>query len=391
MPHLAIGSSRAAIAAAAAVVIALSPAAPSGAAAQGSGLTGGEQVARAYDAIMDARLSELTSLLAATCPPAPAEVCQLLNLVSLWWQIQQDPLNRTRDAAFQRQADDAIERIEQWTVREPMRAEVWFYLGGAIGARAQWRVLRGQSLAAARDGKRIKSALERALMLDPALQDAYFGIGLYHYYADVAPAFAKMLRWLLLLPGGDRERGLQEMQRARGGGQLLRSEADYQLHQIFRWYEKQTPKALELLVALDERHPNNPHFAQQIAEIYDHTENHPASLRAWEGLLARARTRRVAYPELTSVRAELGVALELDHLGQPQAALPHLRALIELKPRAPVGAEALAQLQLGNVYDRLLRRDEAIAAYRAALAISPAGDPLKIESRARAGLRSPAR
>ena len=95
----------------------------------------------------------------------------------------------------------------------------------ARSARAQWRVLRGQSLAAARDGKRIKLALERSLMLDPALQDAYFGIGLYHYYADVAPAFAKMLRWLFLLPGGDRERGLQEMQRARTGGQLLRSDA----------------------------------------------------------------------------------------------------------------------------------------------------------------------
>ena len=68
-------------------------------------------------------------------------------------------------------------------------------------------MLRGEQLAAARDGKRIKDALERALALDPALQDAYFGIGLYHYYADVAPAAFKMLRWLLLLPGGDRARG----------------------------------------------------------------------------------------------------------------------------------------------------------------------------------------
>jgi tetratricopeptide (TPR) repeat protein len=391
LPDFGPGSSRAAIAAAAAVVIAISPAAPPDAAAQSSGLTGGEQVARTYDAILDARLSETTSLLAATCPPAPPEVCQLLTVVSLWWQMQQDPLNRTRDAAFERQADDAIERIEQWTMREPTRGEAWFYLGGAIGARAQWRVLRGQHLAAARDGKRIKSALERALMLDPALQDAYFGIGLYHYYADVAPAFAKMLRWLLLLPGGDRERGLEEMHRARSGGQLLRSEADYQLHQIYRWYEKQMPKALELLVALAERHPHNAHFSEQIAVIQDYTEDHAASLRSWERVLALARAGRVAYPEPTSARAELGVALELDHLGHPEAALPHLRALIEAQPRAPVGVEALAHLQLGNVYDRLRRRNEAIAAYRAALMLNPEGDPLKIESRARAALRTPAR
>ena len=34
---------------------------------------------------------------------------------------------------------------------------------------------------------------------------------------------------------------------------------------------------------------------------------------------------------------------------------------------------------------------QAIAAYRAALAANPAGDPLKIESQARAGLRGPLR
>ena len=32
--------------------------------------------------------------------------------------------------------------------------------------------------------------------LDPGLQDAYFGIGLYHYYADVAPTAALELNAL---------------------------------------------------------------------------------------------------------------------------------------------------------------------------------------------------
>ena len=40
-------------------------------------------------------------------------------------------------------------------------------------------MLRGEKLAAARDGKRIKEALEHATALEPDLEDAYFGIGLY--------------------------------------------------------------------------------------------------------------------------------------------------------------------------------------------------------------------
>ena len=113
---------------------------------------------------------------------------------------------------FEAQIDSAITTAEVWTTREPLRAEAWFYLGGAYGARSQWRVLRGSRLAAARDGKRIKDSLERALSLDPGMADAHFGIGLYRYYADVAPAAVKILQWLFLLPGGDRAGGLEQVQ-----------------------------------------------------------------------------------------------------------------------------------------------------------------------------------
>jgi tetratricopeptide (TPR) repeat protein len=370
-------------------VIALAPAALR---SQQSGLTGGVSLVRAYDAIFDARFEAVPTLLAATCPPAPLESCQLLEVVSLLWQIQLDPHNPSRDAAFTARADSVIAALDSWTKREPARAEAWFYLGGAYGARAQWRVLRNQTIAAAQDGKRIKQALERAIALDPALHDAYFGVGLYHYYADVAPAAAKMLRWLFLLPGGNRVEGMREMLRARSAGQLLRSEADYQLHLIFLWYEKQTPRALDLLRALRDRHPRNPHFPQLMAEIEDtYLKDHTASLRTWQALLEAARENRVEFSAMTEARARLGIALQWYRLGQPEAARPHLRAVIDARPAAPYGAVALAQLQLGYVLDRLGQREDALTAYRAALAANPAGDPLKIASPARSGLRTPAR
>ena len=141
-----------------------------------TGLTAAPQLSRVYDAIFDARFDAVPGLLAQTCPPAPHEACQLLETVSLWWEIQLDPEDRTRDALFQARADAAIAAAEAWTRREPQRAEAWFYLGGAFGARVQWRVLRGNQIGAARDGKRIKDALEQALELDHDMQDAYFGI-----------------------------------------------------------------------------------------------------------------------------------------------------------------------------------------------------------------------
>jgi hypothetical protein len=353
------------------------------------GLTAAPQLARAYSAIFDARFNEMSAILAETCGPAPREACLVLDAVALWWQIQLDPLNTARDAEFLMRVERAIAATEAWTAREPQRAEAWFYLGGSYGVRVQWRSLRRQLLSAARDGKRIKDAMERALALDPALQDAYFGVGLYHYYADVAPATAKILRFLLLLPGGDRRQGLEEMLRARSGGQFAESEADYQLLFVYLWYEKQTDRALELLAALHGRHPRNPHFLQLDAEIRDvYLHDAKASLQSWQRLLDAARNGRVAEPAMAEATSRLGIALQLDRLSEHEAALPHLRAVIAAKAAAPYGAVSRAHLQLGDALQHLGRIPDATTAYRAAIASLPAGDPSRIRARAEAGLRA---
>jgi len=377
---------------------------------QTTGLTAGPLLVRVYDAIFDARFDQVPALLTQTCGPlgadwsaiarsakaeaqsakaAPPEACQLLQVVSLWWQIQLDPKNRVHDDQFRSKSDAAIAAIEAWTEREPKRGEAWFYLGGAYGARAQWRVLREERLAAARDGKRIKNALEQALALDPSLNDAYFGIGLYHYYADVAPAAFRLLRWVLLLPGGDRLEGMREMLRARSEGQLLQSEADYQLHLIYLWYEKQPQRALQLLRGLRDRHPRNPLFVQLIAEIQDvYLHDLQASRHTWQALLESAQVRRVAQPAVTEATARIGLAGVLDRLSESDTAMQHLRAIIEMKPPGPYGVLARAQLTLGQVLDRLGRREDALRAYRAALDVVPPDDPDGIVRAARSGLRA---
>jgi len=337
------------------VVLALNASSSNLQAQSTSSLTGGPALQAAYDAIVDARFDEISDVLAQTCPPAPMETCRVLDAVSVWWQIQLDPLSVARDRLFQSKIETAIAATDAWTAREPTRAEAWFYAGGAYGARAQWRVLRGQRIGAARDGKRIKEVLERALTLDPRLQEAYFGIGLYHYYADVAPAAAKMLRWLLLLPGGDKKAGLQEMLRARSSGALLRDEADYQLQIVYLWYEKQPQRALDLLAGLRQRHPRNPLFPQLIAEVQDqYLHDLSASLETWRELLEAARARRVAAPTLAETRARLGAALQLDRLFETDVAIEHLRAVVVANPSEPYGAVAQAQLQLRQATARML-------------------------------------
>jgi hypothetical protein len=298
-------------------------------------LTEAPRLSAVYDTILSARFDEARQQLAAACPPAPVEACRALEAVAIWWEIQLDPNNRRLDARLQEATTAAVGASDQWTRRQPLRAEAWFYLAGARAPLVQWRVLRGQRLAAAREGKTIKDTLERALALDPNLQDAHFGIGLYRYYADVAPAALKALRWLLLLPGGDRALGLREMLQARDQGALLRREADYQLHWLYLWYEHDPATALSLLQRLDERYPSNPLFLQRIAEVQDeYFHDHESSIRSWQTLIARARTSKLTFPRLALAHFQLGS--EYTHINDRDRAIAELETSIALAPDADV-------------------------------------------------------
>jgi hypothetical protein len=350
---------------------------------RGTELKGVDGLVRVYDAILNARFDQVEAGLTRACAVAPREACDVLAATATWWRILLDPDSRALDEEFSAQAEEAIRSTEAWAAREPQNAEAHFYAGAAYAARVQWRVLRDEKLAAARDGKRIKQALERAIALDPNLDDAYFGIGLYQYYADVAPAAAKMLRFLLMLPGGNKTEGLARMKRARAQGTLLQGEADYQLQILYLWYERRSDLAVDLLESLHDRYPGNPLFAAQLADVQDrYLHDITASLASWRALLAAARGQRVNEAELAEAVARLGVARQLEALYQTDHALEQLRAVLDAKPARPAGAMAAAYLGLGEGEDRLGHHDAAVAAYRLAMSNSPTPDPQAIRQRA---------
>jgi tetratricopeptide (TPR) repeat protein len=354
-----------------------------------AGLTSPEPLARTYDLILDARFDEAGEMLKQACGPngAPPVGCEVLQAVSEYWQLLFDPENTSRDQAVLTKANAAIASAEAWAGREPKRAETWFYLGGAYGTRVLMRDARGQLLAAARDGKRIHDALQLAVKLDPTLQDAYFGLGLYHYYAAIAPTVARIVGWLLFLPGGDRAGGLKEMQQTEDRGMLLRGEADYQLHLIYLWYEHRPMDALRLAEGLWSRYSHNPLFALRVATIQsENFHNARAALQTFRALLDAARDRRVARPDIAEVQARLGMAQQFDLLCDGANAIEQLRAVIALKPSAPYSSLARAYYQLGVVDDRNGRRSEAVAAYRGALAAIPSDDRLHLAAKARDGV-----
>jgi len=377
------------VAAALVAAAAIAWAAGLGAAPQ-RGLTAPDAIARVLDLAYDADFAAAEMEAGRACGPAPPPACEVAKAAVQWWRVFLDVENRAHDRVLLQQVERAIAQTEQWTTREPHRAEAWLYLGAAYGVRSQFHVWRREFLPVIRDGKRIKTTLDRALAIDPGLHDAHFGIGLYRYYADLAPAILKFLRWIFRLPGGNRVEGLQQMDRTRNAGLLMRTEAAYQIYQADIWYEQRIDHARAMLEELRGRYPRNPLFLVNLAQLHEvYRNDRPAATAAYQALVDGARGGTLRAPELADPWGRRGLAVQMDVLGESDRAVDHLQRLAATKPAVPFGFLAAVQLDLGRAYDRMGRRDQAVAAYRAGLAAPIAeGDPDGVRRRLQDGVRT---
>jgi len=196
----------------------------------------------------------------------------LLEANALWWKIYfltgdlVDPdvfvvaSNSTTpfDSQFNELIDTAIAKAR--AERNPNRnaAKSYLYEGMAYALQARLLSMRESDLATAKAGKKMRTLLITALEHDPNLRDAYLGLGLYDYFVDTLPTIVKLLRWMIGLPGGDRERGLQEIEYAAKYGELTHGEALFYLAKDYsRENENQFDKSLELFKQLRSQYPRN--------------------------------------------------------------------------------------------------------------------------------------
>ena len=196
----------------------------------------------------------------------------LLDADANWWKIYLTTANLVDpdvfdvvyaktspyDSHFQELVTTAIQKSETEinAGREAPRNQL--YEGLAYALRARLFGLRDNDLATARAAKKMRALLLAATKSDPSLLDADAGLGLYNYFVDTLPSIVKMLKFLVGLPGGNRELGLQQQQRAADHGEWVRAEAKFYLAKDYsRGNEKQYAKSLQIFQELSQEYPDN--------------------------------------------------------------------------------------------------------------------------------------
>jgi tetratricopeptide (TPR) repeat protein len=209
-----------------------------------------------------------------------------------WHRVTTGPAGFTEggaaEASFFRRMDEAI-RLGEAAVRDdPADASARFFLGGAYGYKARYLAIQEKWWSAYRTGKAGVGHLERVVEQAPDLADAYLGLGIYHYYADVLPSIFRFLGTFVGIRG-DRERGLEEIRRALAEGDLVDVEARFFLAELHTSFEDDHWTALGWSRSLRDEFPENELFAWLNARILDELHLAAEADAEWRALRERPR------------------------------------------------------------------------------------------------------
>ena len=176
-------------------------------------------------------------------PDSP--VGYLLEAEAQWWNMycaaceikwgMLDAFKRGKqpeDAAYLALADNAIQ-LARAQIAKSDTADMHVYVAIGFALKARLYSLRDQK----RDG-----------------------LGLYNYYVDTLSGIAKMLRFFMGIPGGNKDEGIRQMKVGMEHGAFLAADSRFYLAKNLRTYDRHYDKAVQIAEPLATRYPRNPTF-----------------------------------------------------------------------------------------------------------------------------------
>jgi tetratricopeptide (TPR) repeat protein len=191
------------------------------------------------------------------------------------------------DGQYTAYLDTALARSAAAIKAEPRDAWAYFFRGGTYAYMASRDARRGSMLAALNKGLTGIADLDRAVELDPALYDAYLGLGSYHYFRTKA---ASIFKWLPFI-GDKRDQGIAELSQAADRGRYARVMARNGLVWILIDYGKYD-RALAAALALEREFPGNHAFHWGVPEVYYRTRQWAKAAEGYQRLLQQIEESR---------------------------------------------------------------------------------------------------
>lgn len=257
--------------------------------------------------------------------------------------------NPARETEFEQKMEVFVADAERRHSRSATDDEALFYLANAHMLRAKYRMNHNKGMfGAARDGSKAKRYGDAYIKRRPEHGDAYFALGIYNYYVDIAPSFVRVLRLFLFLPGGDRVEGLKQIERAYKEGNLFSFQAGMVLMEIYGQFEGRPSDGIAIGERFLRQYPDNAAVYMDLAELYlsPAVEDYAGAAARYEALIAREDTRSEERP--AKYNARLGLASARLQQWKLDEAIAGLTEIINANPQKFPNVVPAFLLRRGN-------------------------------------------
>ena len=246
----------------------------------------------------------------------------------------------------------------------------YFYLGGALGFKGRFELMRQNWLSSYRLAYDAIAALRKCVELDPSNMDVLLGLGIYDYYTARLSGVLKFLTYIFLHKG-NREEGLRKLHQAADHALYSRVEAKSMLVYIYLFLEEDFHKALPLVQDLAAAFQKDPRykFFEGVVHIRAGQDERYAEVVDF----IRAESKRQNSEAHTRFWACQALYLEASfHLfrNRPAQARAKLDAILaRVDPASDPAMAAWPILKKAMSYDLEGNREKALQAYRQVLAM----------------------
>ena len=302
-----------------------------------------------------------------------------------WWKIALNNDDKSNDQIFYNKIDKVIQVCDKILDTNAYDINALFFKGGAIGYRARLKTLRDEWFQAIQDAKEALDILRRCQQLAPFNHDIMLGTGLYNYFSVKFPEDYPILKPLMIfLPNGDKRLGLFQLRAAARNARYAGVEAKVALLQIYYSFENDNYEALQIAQELTEKYPNNTYFLRYLGRVQVRLGMILDYENTWRKVMNKVTEGKASYSNSVVREATYYIGLALLYRQDYSNSLKYFQKSLEgskIIDKKPTGFLSYTLIKIGNNYDAMGNRGEAIKYYKQAYDLPDFNDSKKIAKR----------
>ena len=221
---------------------------------------GNQRILDGINLIYDRRFEDAETLFRKMTTDAPRDPSGYFYLAMITWsKLAAGFWTPETVKEYKKRIDRAIEVAQARVDGKGANSYDFFYLGGALGFKGRFELMKGNMFASFLLASDAIKALKTCREMAPDDKDVLLGIGTFDYYTAKLSGVLKFLTYFLL-HRGDIKEGLRKLNEAALHATYSSTEAKSVLLYIELFSEQNFPHALALATDLSNRYTDNPRY-----------------------------------------------------------------------------------------------------------------------------------